>query len=262
LRRHPKALAILDKSQAILPDVAQLKKEFVTAASEAVGTEFVSDHVWSAIRYRYREELLRVAAFDLTQKRPSEGMHVVAAQLADLASAALEAGLWTARYELINTTDHGVYVRDEVEDTRLAVMAMGKCGARELNYISDVDVIFVAESANERTETARALEIATRLATRMMRAMDGNAAEPALWQVDPNLRPEGKSGALVRTLESHLAYYDRWAQNWEFQALLKARPIAGDHSLGEQYCEKHRLWFGALQDETGLSNRLKKCANG
>ena len=69
----------------------------------------------------------------------------------------------------------------------------------------------------------------------MMRALDATAKEPPLWQVDPNLRPEGKSGALVRTLESHVAYYERWAENWEFQALLKARPVAGDRQLGEEY---------------------------
>lgn len=250
LRRHPSALSILDKSQAKLPDIDSLKKTFVASATEAGKGDYNSDLVWSSIRYRYREELLRVAAFDLTQTHPAAGMHIVAAQLADLASAALEAALTAARVELTTTTDHGVYGAAEVDDTRLAVIAMGKCGARELNYISDVDVIFVADSSNERTETSRALEIATRLATRMMRAMDGNAAEPALWQVDPNLRPEGKSGALVRTLESHLAYYERWAQNWEFQALLKARVIAGDEKLGELYCEKTQalVWSSAGRD--------------
>jgi glutamate-ammonia-ligase adenylyltransferase len=116
-------------------------------------------------------------------------------------------------------------------------MAMGKCGARELNYISDVDVIYVAQSGDPEVENHRAVEVATKLATRMMRAMDGTASEPDLWQVDPNLRPEGKSGALVRTLESHVAYYDRWAESWEFQALLKARPVAGDLELGQEYLD-------------------------
>ncbi|MCX8528907.1 MAG: bifunctional glutamine-synthetase adenylyltransferase/deadenyltransferase, partial [Rhodoluna sp.] len=87
----------------------------------------------------------------------------------------------------------------------------------------------------------------TRLATRMMRAMDANAPEPALWQVDPNLRPEGKSGALVRTLDSHVSYYERWAENWEFQALLKARHLSGDHALGEEYVAKMQpfVWASA-----------------
>ena len=58
-------------------------------------------------------------------------------------------------------------------------------------------------------------------------------AEPALWQIDGGLRPEGKDGPLVRKLESHKAYYEQWAENWEFQALLKARPVAGDSDLGQ-----------------------------
>ena len=70
-----------------------------------------------------------------------------------------------------------------------------------------------------------------------MRIMDESDSEPALWQVDANLRPEGKAGALVRSLESHKTYYERWAESWEFQALLKARPIAGDTELGEKYLE-------------------------
>ena len=116
--------------------------------------------------------------------------------------------------------------------------------------ISDVDVIYVAESSSSDLDSQRAVEIATKLATRMMRAMDGTASEPMLWQVDPNLRPEGKSGALVRTLESHVAYYDRWAQSWEFQALLKARPLAGDMELGQRYVDAlaPKVWSSATRE--------------
>ena len=98
---------------------------------------------------------------------------------------------------------------------------MGKCGARELNYVSDVDVIFVGEDAGPVT---------TRVAGEMMRL-----ASDTFFEVDAGLRPEGKQGALVRTLDSHIAYYQRWAKTWEFQALLKARPAVGDAELGEQY---------------------------
>jgi len=101
------------------------------------------------------------------------------------------------------------------------VIAMGKCGARELNYVSDVDVIFVGEDAGPVT---------TRVAGEMMRL-----ASDAFFEVDAGLRPEGKQGALVRTLDSHIAYYQRWAKTWEFQALLKARPAVGDAELGQRY---------------------------
>jgi glutamate-ammonia-ligase adenylyltransferase len=102
----------------------------------------------------------------------------------------------------------------EGDTARLAIIAMGKCGGRELNYVSDVDVVFVAEPADAD---------AARLAARVMRILGESCFE-----VDANLRPEGRQGMLVRTLEGHVSYYKRWAKTWEFQALLKARPVAGD----------------------------------
>jgi glutamate-ammonia-ligase adenylyltransferase len=150
----------------------------------------------------------------------------IAEELADLADAALEAGLAIARAEL---------PADSVP-CRLAIIAMGKCGGRELNYVSDVDVIFVAEPLEGGDEEA-ALRTATRLASGVLRACGEATAEGSLWQVDAALRPEGKQGALVRTLASHIGYYERWAKTWEFQALLKARPAAGDRMLGEAYVD-------------------------
>ena len=116
---------------------------------------------------------------------------------------------------------------------------MGKTGAYELNYLSDVDVIFVAEplagadgaDTPDRDE-GKALATATNLASHMMRICGA-----AAWEVDAALRPEGKQGPLVRTLASHVAYYTRWASTWEFQALLKAHPAAGDGVLGRRYLD-------------------------
>jgi glutamine synthetase adenylyltransferase len=86
-------------------------------------------------------------------------------------------------------------------------------------------VIFVGGGTDElvgEVGESRVIDIATRLAVQTMRGISGMEIEPPLWEVDANLRPEGKQGALVRSLDSHLAYYDRWAKSWEFQALLKA----------------------------------------
>ena len=201
-----------------------------------------------ALRVRYREELLNIASFDLALERPTEAVDQVAAALADLADATLEAALAVARADVVDATT----TTADVALVRLAVIGMGKCGARELNYISDVDVIFVAESQNdEKLETERALTIATKLAQNVMRIVHEPSAEPGLWEVDANLRPEGKSGALVRTLESHQAYYDRWAKNWEFQALLKARPMSGDTELGTRYVDALApyIWRSASRPE-------------
>ena len=155
-------------------------------------------------------------------------MPAAGAELADLAGAAIEAALAVSRAE---AAEH--FSAAEVADVGLAVIGMGKCGARELNYISDVDVIYVIESGE--LDDPRANTIGTALASGISRAIMSTGREPGLWEVDANLRPEGKSGPLVRTLASHQSYYARWAESWEFQALLKARTIAGDAELGARY---------------------------
>jgi glutamate-ammonia-ligase adenylyltransferase len=247
IRRHPDAFSVFEKSHPINLGPEHYREVITAAVKPLLRQGFNTAEAWNALRKAYRLELLKIAIFDLTSSAPQEDLPIVAAALADIAGGAIEAGLAIARAELRFTRDHGIFTEEEIDSTRLAVMAMGKCGARELNYISDVDVIYVAESGSSDVESHRAVEVATKLATRMMRAMDGAAAEPDLWQVDPNLRPEGKSGALVRTLDSHVAYYDRWAQSWEFQALLKARPIAGDLQLGEEYVNalSPKVWSSA-----------------
>jgi [glutamine synthetase] adenylyltransferase / [glutamine synthetase]-adenylyl-L-tyrosine phosphorylase len=171
----------------------------------------------AALRVAYRRRLLRLAARDLTG---TEGLEEVAAELADLAAAALEAALAVARSRLPPGSPA----------CRLAIIAMGKCGGRELNYASDVDVIFVAQDGE-----AAALQTATRLATGVIRVCSDMVTDGPLFPVDPNLRPEGRDGPMVRTVAGHRAYYQRWAKTWEFQALLKARPVAGDAALGEAY---------------------------
>ncbi|QDZ42979.1 bifunctional [glutamine synthetase] adenylyltransferase/[glutamine synthetase]-adenylyl-L-tyrosine phosphorylase [Corynebacterium sp. sy039] len=171
----------------------------------------------------YRSLLMRIAAHDLAGTYPENDKRlgqphvpfsVISRSLTDLADAALSAALSVA---VRNT--YG----EQSLNAQLCVIAMGKSGARELNYISDVDVVFVAEPADSKT---------TRLASEFIRI-----GCRSFFEVDAALRPEGKRGALVRTLESHIAYYKRWAHTWEFQALLKARPMTGSMNLGKRYQE-------------------------
>jgi glutamate-ammonia-ligase adenylyltransferase len=250
LNRVPGNFDVFTKPVSNLASAEELNATLLQSVSSLLQSGFQAADAWNAIRRAYRRELLKIVIFDLSHANPQEAQPLVAAALADLAGAAIEAGLLVARAELKTSTEHGVFSATEVDNTRVAVLAMGKCGARELNYISDVDVIFVGEAVDQQIETSRAIDVATKLVTRMMRAMDGTATEPMLWQVDPNLRPEGKSGALVRTLDSHVAYYDRWAQSWEFQALLKARPLAGDIELGNAYVTAlaPKVWSSATRE--------------
>ncbi|QNS06607.1 bifunctional [glutamine synthetase] adenylyltransferase/[glutamine synthetase]-adenylyl-L-tyrosine phosphorylase [Streptomyces xanthii] len=189
-----------------------------------------------SLRVAYRRCLLSIAARDVCG---TTDIAQTAAELADLATATLRAALTLAR----------VAAPGDAAQCRLAVIAMGKCGGHELNYVSDVDVIFVGEAA-EGADEGKALQAATRLASHMMRICSETTVEGTIWPVDANLRPEGRNGPLVRTLASHLAYYERWAKTWEFQALLKARAVAGDPELGAAYVAavSPLVWQAAERD--------------
>jgi [glutamine synthetase] adenylyltransferase / [glutamine synthetase]-adenylyl-L-tyrosine phosphorylase len=192
----------------------------------------------AALRVEYRRLLLRLAARDLAHNL---GVDDAAAELSDLAAGTLEAALAVARQR----------VGERAAQARLAVVALGKCGGHELNYVSDVDVIFVFEpAAGEDADDHAAARVATQLASHLINICGEHTAEGTIWEVDAALRPEGKSGPLVRTLASHRGYYERWARTWEFQALLKARPVAGDLALGREYVEmvQPMVWRAAERE--------------
>ncbi len=204
------------------------------ASVDGVGDRGKAD----ALRTAYRRRLLVLAARDLTGEI---GLEQVMAELADLSAAVLRAALAIATSQLPAVA----------AQTRLAVIAMGKCGARELNYASDIDVIFVADQPQDGGDETTALKAATQLASAMIRICSERGSEGAMFPVDANLRPEGRHGPLVRTVASHQAYYQRWAKTWEFQALLKARPVAGDAQLGQDYLDAvtQLVWQAAGRDD-------------
>ncbi|HEX6684835.1 MAG TPA: bifunctional [glutamine synthetase] adenylyltransferase/[glutamine synthetase]-adenylyl-L-tyrosine phosphorylase [Candidatus Limnocylindrales bacterium] len=176
------------------------------------------------LRRGYQAGLLRIAAADASGEVAS--IERVMVEITALADATLRTAY---RIALARVGGH----------PRLAVVAMGKCGGDELNYVSDVDVIFVAAEDED-------LEGGTRLASGLMEICGAVA-----WPVDAALRPEGGRGPLVRTLASHQVYYQRWARTWEFQALLKARPVAGDAGLGKAWLAGLRplVWRAAERSE-------------
>lgn len=224
-----------DDHAASRPSALGLTVELCTAAGvepgETPAGQGVTAAAVRALGTAYRGALLDLTGRDLTGSASTED---AAGELSDLAAATLTAALALARSGLAA----------DAPACRLAVIGLGKCGGRELNYVSDVDVIFVAEPAEGVAEDA-ALKTATHLATEMMRIC-GLVA----WPVDAALRPEGKAGALVRTLASHENYYRRWARTWEFQALLKMRLVAGDAELGRRYIETLQplVWTAAERE--------------
>ncbi|MFJ4919387.1 bifunctional [glutamine synthetase] adenylyltransferase/[glutamine synthetase]-adenylyl-L-tyrosine phosphorylase [Streptomyces sp. NPDC088725] len=219
LIRHPQDWQVLVTYELadLHPGVAEFERGLADATDPV------------ALRIAYRRCLLSIVARDVCG---TTDLAQSAAELADLATATLRAALAIA----------SAAAPEDADACRLAVIAMGKTGGHELNYVSDVDVIFVGATpeggADDDPEESRpAIQAATRLAAHLMRICSETDIEGTIWPVDANLRPEGRNGPLVRTLSSHLAYYQRWAKTWEFQALLKARPVAGDPGLGARYID-------------------------
>jgi glutamate-ammonia-ligase adenylyltransferase len=175
---------------------------------------------------------VHIAAADLAQPAQRESFRATTQALTALADDCLR--------RVLETEEHG---------PRLAVMAMGKYGAEELNYASDIDVLFVSpDGSNEQTE---------RVAQRVIEVMNG---PPVIFRVDADLRPEGRNGPLVRSLEAYRAYYERWAQVWEFQSLIKCRFAVGDDALGRTFVDMIQpyVWPERLSPEAVQQVRVLK----
>jgi glutamate-ammonia-ligase adenylyltransferase len=175
----------------------------------------------AAARTLRRRELARIASADLL------GMLDVTDVCTALTSvwvAVLQAALEAVIRA--NTLPDGV-------PARIAVIGMGRLGGGELGYGSDADVMFVCEP-NHGVEESVAVKWSVTIAEQVRALLGTPSADPPL-DVDANLRPEGRSGALVRTLGSYEAYYEQWAQPWEIQALLRAHRVAGDDDLGHRF---------------------------
>src|SRR6266700_2876360 len=248
LAAHPEEVERLAEGRALA--TPRSRGELVRQARAAVPASAPVAAGWSALRRFRRRELLRVAVRDLDGGAPVDS---VGAELADLADACLQAGLELATRAVTEGSGEprgGAPVdREGSGEPRggapvdrvpgdppvsLAILAMGKLGGRELNYVSDIDVLFCHEAASG-AEAELAGKLAGAIARELIAGLGGPTPEGPGFQVDPNLRPEGRNGPLTRTLGSYLAYWERWVEPWELQALIKVRPAAGDRRLGERF---------------------------
>ncbi|HJT37383.1 MAG TPA: bifunctional glutamine-synthetase adenylyltransferase/deadenyltransferase, partial [Actinomycetota bacterium] len=213
-------LARYPETAEILTDARHLTRgrSLNSLSDEALKVVSDADDPNRALRFWKRREFLRIAARDLAGGASVED---VGRELSALAEASVRAAFATL-----------LVVNPPPEGARFAVIGMGKLGGRELNYSSDIDVIFVADGEDKQT-----IPWATRMGEGLIQRLAAQTEEGQAFRVDTTLRPEGKDGALVRSLTAYRAYYERWARPWEFQALLKARPIAGDESLGGDFID-------------------------
>lgn len=258
---YPRTLIPEEDHQHLTP-FAPLNTTYRKLMLEAVGADSESTNpcatmggkeAYVVLRTNYRRHLCEIALRDMCSSAPADFMPTVGRLLSDLAAATLDAALAISRFEAGEKLG-----QEKVAQVELAVIGMGKCGARELNYISDVDVVYAVDrvplseldEGTEQIDEHTASSMGKELVQGLARAIMGPAPEPMLWEVDANLRPEGKDGALVRTVDSYQTYYKRWAENWEFQALLKARPVAGNAQLGLRWMKAMNpmVWESAARD--------------
>jgi glutamate-ammonia-ligase adenylyltransferase len=228
LKRAPQTVQMLADNQELTPrSLAELKAEMHAAA----GRQSNSVGAVEAIRAIRRRELFRVAAGDLLGQNDVVG---VGAALTDLASATIDATLAVARESASEPVP------------RIAVIAMGRWGGREMSYASDADAMFVMEDAADANGDPT--KVATGVINEMRTLLTRPSADPSL-SIDADLRPEGKGGALIRSLTAYRNYYSRWSSSWELQALVRADALAGDEELGNALMveiDAHRWPEGGL----------------
>jgi glutamate-ammonia-ligase adenylyltransferase len=220
LLRAPEAVTMLGDDAELTPRERQPLEAEVLAGVARHDDPVVAAGVVRAVR---RRELFRVATADLVGLLPTEQ---AGEALTDVAGATL-AGALEAAVRAIEAERRAPLV------TQVAVVAMGRLGGREMGYASDADVMFVHQPLDGADET-EATDGALAVANEMRRLMALPSPEPAL-NLDADLRPEGRQGPLVRSLESYAAYYRRWSEVWESQALLRAAPLCGSPPLLERF---------------------------
>jgi glutamate-ammonia-ligase adenylyltransferase len=207
----PALVAICGASRA-LPSIASSlgedAAEFLSWDSPAAVSLHTDGDPAAYLRRAVAAHLLGTAALDLTGRLDMPGVGQTLSEVADAA-----AGL-------------ALQVATGDSASRMAVIALGKWGGRELNYASDIDLLFVHDGDQGEAE---------RIAVLFVDLLSRRGSEGIAFRVDADLRPEGRSGPMSRSVDSYRAYWERWAETWEFQAMMKARPAAGDAALGQAF---------------------------
>ena len=243
LEDAPTSITWLDKVADLQPlGAAALKAEIASLLSRHDD----SAEAMRAVRYLRRREILRIAMGDALNLL---GVQQVCTGLATVDECTIGAALALAEREEITAKEReeAAGIREIPEEepenpllTEITVIAMGRLGGAENGFGSDADVMFVhrpVEGAGEDEAQSQANRIVNRLMQLIKQPVRPAIRAERPLEVDADLRPEGKQGAMVRSLDSYRAYYERWAETWEFQALLRARPIAGSEDLGRAFIE-------------------------
>jgi [glutamine synthetase] adenylyltransferase / [glutamine synthetase]-adenylyl-L-tyrosine phosphorylase len=202
--------------------------------------------------------MLRVAAADLTEVIP---LMVVSDYLTEIAEVSIRRVFRLAFDHLAQR--HGRPTEILGDDTGFLVLGYGKLGGIELGYGSDLDLVFIhgTLSHTAMTDGAKAIsneQLFSRLGQRMIHMMTTQTPSGVLYEIDMRLRPDGNRGLLVRSLNAFAAYQASDAWTWEHQALIRARPVAGDAILARRFCELRREVICRQRDPQQLRTEVRE----
>ena len=226
---YPEALDIVRAAPRRNPST----EELTSILRSDIDAAYDDNSILRAFR-RYRQlQTLRVGVNDVLRDRPLEE---ITRDLARIADASLKVAVQTALQNL--TKKLGQPMTPSGQPSKIVALAFGKLGGDELNYSSDIDLMFVydedGETTGKRAGAVPNSEFYCRVVTEVIRLLASHTDRGFAYRVDLRLRPEGNRGPLARSLSSTLSYYDVMGRTWERQALIKLRHVAGDSPLGKQ----------------------------
>ena len=245
------------------PVARQALVDELTAEIAALEHETV---VLRALRRFKRRETLRIAYGDIVRE---QSLRTVTTQISFVADALVEAAFQAARRKFRSA--RGVPIRPDGEPARFVVLGLGKLGGMELNYSSDIDLIFLCESEGQTNgpRPISNIEFFDLVARELVRLLTERTELGSVYRVDMRLRPEGARGPMVMGVDAAMRYYDNRGRTWERQAYIKARPIAGDLSLGREFLESLAPWiyrrYLSHADISGikaLKRRIEQASHG
>ncbi len=232
------------------PEILHARNSPDTVAEELRGfsKEAADRAAWLAALRRYRSrEILRIGARDVCLGTPTA---TIMDELSCLADGIVEAALARLRMDAADQNPAG---GSGESGPRFCVLAFGKLGGRELNYSSDIDLLGLCD---ESDESGTAIREASGYMEALRSDLSSHTPEGYVYRVDLRLRPYGSSGQLVSTVSSLLDYYSRSAALWELQALLKARPIAGDLNIGRAFLDKVKGVLLSPRDKSAVASAI------
>lgn len=251
LIRHPSEIsALTSPGDLFTPLTAEILTRWYHEARRPEA-EPVADATRALRRMKYRA-FLQITARDVALHRP---IPETCAELSLVAQVACEQALRVARAHV--EAQHGPALTPEGAPIPFVILGMGKLGGDELNYSSDIDLIYFYGQDEGDAGALTVHQHFKKISELLSRIINEPTEDGFVFRVDLRLRPEGRSGPLCNSLASAESYYESWGRLWERVAWLRARPIAGDLALGAELLQRLSPWIYRRTLDYGLLDKIR-----